>query len=139
MPYKATLFGVMGWAKSELNHVGRITAVEDPDIQYSYALSTVNGMMHLRQALEELVNDEEYAEKKADLQKTHDQVVRVLKHLIKDYDIDLETIKAFNTRHVLKSFNFLNKGGNNLNKRNTTKKNNTKRNNTKRNKTKNNK
>jgi len=139
MPYKATLFGVMGWAKSELNHVGRITAVEDPDIQYSYALSTVNGMMHLRQALEELVNDEEYDEKKGDLQKTHDQVVRVLKHLIKDYDIDLNTIKAFNTRHVLKSFNFLNKGGNNLNKRNTTKRNNTKRNNTKRNKTKNNK
>jgi hypothetical protein len=33
----------MEWAKSELEHVGRIAAVEDPDIQYSYAQSTVNG------------------------------------------------------------------------------------------------
>jgi hypothetical protein len=98
----------MSWAKAELEHMGRIAIVEDPDIQYAYALSTVNGMMHLRQALEEMVGDPEYAEKRTDLKKTHDGVVRALKHLIKDYNVDINTIKSFNTRHVIKSYNFLN-------------------------------
>jgi hypothetical protein len=103
--YKSTAQGVMKWANAELKHVGRIASVEDPDVQYAYAISTVNGMMHLRQALAELVDNNDYTHYHADLKKTHDGVVRVIKHLIKDYNIDLETIKAFNTRHVLKSFN----------------------------------
>lgn len=45
MPHYDTTFqGVMKWAESELEHVGRIVSLEDPDLQYSYALSTVNGM-----------------------------------------------------------------------------------------------
>lgn len=103
--YRSTAQGVMKWANAELEHVGRITSVEDPDVQYAYAISTVNGMMHLRQALAELVDNNDYTHYHADLKKTHDGVVRVIKHLIKDYNIDLETIKAFNTRRVLKSFN----------------------------------
>jgi hypothetical protein len=106
--YEATARGVMEWAHSELEHVGRIVSVQDPDIQYSYALSTVNGMLHLRQALNELVTDPDYAMHKKDLKKTHDAVVRVIKHLIKDFNINLQTIKDFNTRHVLKDFDFLN-------------------------------
>ena len=99
--YESTFHGVMAWANHELEHVGRIVAVHDPDIQYSYALSTVNGMLHLRQALQELINDPEYAMHKKDLKKTHDSVVRVIKHLIKDFNINLQTIKNFNTRQVL--------------------------------------
>ena len=104
--YRSTAQGVMKWANAELEHVGRITSVEDPDVQYAYAISTVNGMMHLRQALAELVDNNDYTHYHADLKKTHDSVVRVIKHLIKDYNIDLEAIRAFNTRRVLKSFNF---------------------------------
>ena len=99
--YESTFHGVMAWANHELEHVGRIVAVHDPDIQYSYALSTVNGMLHLRQALQELIDDPEYAMHKKDLKKTHDSVVRVIKHLIKDFNINLQTIKNFNTRQVL--------------------------------------
>ena len=122
--YKATCNGVMSWANSELQHVGRIAAVENPDIQYSYALSTVNGMLHLRQAIKELLDDEKYAERSTNLQKKHDEVVRVLQHLIKDYNVDLETIKAFNTRHVLSGFNFLKPGvGMSKSKKNTTRRN----------------
>ena len=99
--YEGTVRGVMAWANHELEHVGRIVAVHDPDIQYSYALSTVNGMLHLRQALQELIDDPEYAMHKSDLKKTHDSVVRVIKHLIKDFNINLQTIKNFNTRQVL--------------------------------------
>ena len=99
--YQSTVHGVMSWANHELEHVGRIVAVENPDIQYSYALSTVNGMLHLRQALHELVEDPDYAMHKKDLKKTHDAVVRVIKHLIKDFNINLQTIKDFNTRQVL--------------------------------------
>ena len=106
--YEATARGVMEWAHSELEHVGRIVSVQDPDIQYSYALSTVNGMLHLRQALNELIQDPEYTTHKKDLKKTHDAVIRVNKHLIKDFDIDIQTIKNFNTRQVLKDFDFLN-------------------------------
>lgn len=111
--YHATAKGVMQWAESELEHVGRIVAVEDPDVQYSYAQSTVNGMMHLRDALFELVNDPDYAEKKTDLLRTHDQVVRALKHLIKDFDVNLDDIKKFNTRGVLSGFNYLKNNNNN--------------------------
>lgn len=110
--YQTTLHGVMAWANSELAHVGRITGVQDPDIRYSYAISTVNGMLHLRQAIYELVQDVNYEHHKKDLQKTHDAVVRVIKHLIKDHDIDLEAIKKFNTRGVLTGFEFLNKNKN---------------------------
>jgi protein-tyrosine-phosphatase len=110
--YEATAHGVMKWAQSELEHVGRIVSVKDTNIQYSYALSTVNGMLHLRQALTELIQDPDYHMHTKDLKKTHDAVVRVIKHLIKDYNIDLNTINDFNTRHVL-NFNFL------QNKRNT--------------------
>lgn len=111
--YHATAKGVMKWAESELEHMGRIAAVEDPDLQYSYAQSTVNGMMHLRDALVELVEDPDYADKKTDLLRLHDQVVRALKHLIKDYDVNLENIKKFNTRGVLSGFNYLKNNKNN--------------------------
>ena len=107
--YDATCHGVMKWAKHELEHVGRIVAIEDPDIQYSYALSTVNGMLHLKQALEELVADPDYKHHRKDLLKTHGQVVRTVQHLIKDFRVNLETIKAFNTRHVLRNVNSVKK------------------------------
>jgi hypothetical protein len=99
--YESTVRGVMEWANHELEHVGRIVSIQDPDIQYSYALSTVNGMLHLRQALHELIEDPEYAMHKKDLKKTHDSVVRVIKHLIKDFNVNLQTIKNFNTRQIL--------------------------------------
>lgn len=107
--YGATVRGVNEWANAELEHVGRIASVEDVDIQYAYAISTVNGMLHLRQAIFELIKDDSYTESLQDLQKTHDSVVRVIKHMIKEYNIDLETIKKFNTRGVLSGFGFLNK------------------------------
>jgi len=97
----------MEWAKHELEHVGRIAAVEDPDIQYSYAQSTVNGMMHLRDALFQMVKDPKYVERKAELLKTHDSVVRVIKHLIKDYKVKVSEIKKFNTRKVLSEPTYL--------------------------------
>lgn len=99
--YHSTVNGVLSWAQSELEHVGRIASVEDPDIQYSYALSTVNGMFHLRNALYELIKDDEYKVSKADLQKQYDAVIRVIKHIIKDYNINIDTIKKFNTRNTI--------------------------------------
>jgi len=98
----------MHWAENELQHVGYLVGVKDPDIQYSYAQSVVNGMLHLRDALYELVNDPNYAVHKNDLLKTHDKVVRVVKHLIKDFNVNLEEIKTFNTRHVLSNLSYLN-------------------------------
>ena len=121
--YNATVKGVMKWAEHELRHVGCIAAVADPDIQYSYAMSTVNGMLHLRDALFELVSDPAYADKKVDLLKLHDQVVRVIKHLIREYSVSLDEIKAFNTHHVLGNLSYLQEGGYN-NRRNRTRRNN---------------
>jgi hypothetical protein len=100
----------MEWANAELEHVGRVAAVEDPGIQYAYAMSTVNGMLHLRQALKELIVDDDYKAQRRDLEKTHDNVVRVIKHMIKDYGIDIETIKKFNTKKIIGNYSFL-KGG----------------------------
>jgi hypothetical protein len=108
--YNVTTDSVIGWAKSEVEHVGRIAAVEDPDIQYSYAQSTVNGMLHLRDALFQLVNDPKYADRKDELLMIHDKIVLLVKQLIKQYKVNLDEIKAFNTRKVLGSLNYL-KGG----------------------------
>ena len=103
-----TVHGVMKWADHELKHVGYLVTVKDPDIQYSYAQSVVNGMLHLRDALFEMVNDPKYAQQKEDLLKTHDNVVRAVKHVIKDFNVDLSDIKRFNTRHVLSDLSYLN-------------------------------
>ena len=104
--YHPTVKGVLEWANSELEHVGRIVSVEDPDLQYSYAMSTVNGMAYLKDALYELVNDPKYSTHKEDLLRVHGAVIRTMKHLVKDFNIDLNAIKAFNTKKVLSNSNF---------------------------------
>jgi hypothetical protein len=104
--YHPTVRGVLEWANSELEHVGRIVSVEDPDLQYSYAMSTVNGMAYLKDALYELVNDPKYSTHKEDLLRVHGAVIRTMKHLVKDFNIDLTAIKAFNTKKVLSNRNF---------------------------------
>lgn len=109
--YEATAKGLMMWANSELEHVGRITSVKDKDIQYSYAMSTLNGMAHLKDALYEAVNDPEYGMWKKDLLRTHDSVIRVMKHLIKDYSLNLNAIRAFNERKVLSDLSYLTQSG----------------------------
>lgn len=96
------------WANSELEHVGRIVSMEDKDLQYQYALSTVNGMLHLRNALLEMVNDPKYVRHREDVQRTHDKVVRAIKHLIADFDVNLQTIRNFNERHTLGDLSYLN-------------------------------
>ena len=108
-PYKydITARAVMEWANGELEHVGRIASCADPNIQYSYAQSTVNGMAHLKDALYELVTNPEYADKKTDLLHLHDAVIRVMKHIIKDYNVDISSIKAFNTKGVLSDLSYL--------------------------------
>ena len=104
--YHPTVKGVLEWANSELEHVGRIVSVEDHDLQYSYAMSTVNGMAYLKDALYELVNDPKYSTHKEDLLRVHGAVIRTMKHLVKDFNIDLTAIKAFNTKKVLSNRNF---------------------------------
>jgi len=116
--YDITAKCAMNWAAHELEHVGRIVGMKDKDLQYSYALSTVNGMAHLRDALYQLVMDPAYKEHKTDLLKTHDKVIRVMKHLIKDFKVNLNTIRAFNTRKVLSKLNYLKNGRRTTRKRN---------------------
>jgi hypothetical protein len=106
--YEATAKGVMMWAASELEHVGRIVGIKDKDIQYSYAMSTLNGMAHLKDALFELVNDPAYENHKQDLLRVHDTVIRVMKHLVKDFDLDLNAIRMFNQRKILSNLSYLN-------------------------------
>jgi len=121
-PYKydMTAKSAMMWAESELEHVGRIAAVKDKHIQRSYAMSTLNGMAHLKDALYELVNEPTSENMRQDLLRTHDAVVRTMKHLMKDYKLDLRTIKAFNTDHVLSNLNYLTNSNSQSRKKNTT-------------------
>jgi hypothetical protein len=105
--YHSTAKSLMMWANSELEHVGRIAAVEDPDLQYSYAISTLNGMAHLKDALYEFVTERQGEPMTKDLKLVHDKVIRVMKHLIKDYKLNIQEIVQFNTRKVLSSLNYL--------------------------------
>jgi hypothetical protein len=99
--FHSTVGGISKWAESELAHMGRIAAVEDPDLQYAYALSTVNGMLHLRNAVYELMNDDAHVQQKPDLQRLYGQVNRAVQHLISEYKVERSTIEGFNTRKVL--------------------------------------
>lgn len=106
--YEITTKSAMQWAAAELDHVGRIAAVMDPDIQHAYAMSTLNGMAHLKDALFELVTDPDYKHHHKDLQRTHDAVVRTMRHLVETYELDLDAIRAFNTRGTLSNLGYLN-------------------------------
>ena len=124
--YDTTVQGVMGWANSELEHIGRIVSLKDPDIAYSYAQSTLYSMAHLKDALFQMVNDDAYTHHKKDLLIIHAKVIKAMKHLIKDFDLDLEAIKSFNTRHVLSNLSYLknrNTRRNNKKKNNKTRRN----------------
>lgn len=105
--YNTTAKGLMMWAQGELEHVGRIAAVSDKDIQYSYAQSTMYGMAHLKDAIAQYVHKYPDSHMKHDLLTVHEQVIRVMQHLKDEYDIDLEPIKKFNVRHVLSPFTYL--------------------------------
>ena len=105
--YEMTVQSAMQWANSELEHVGRIAAVKDKSLQRSYAMSTLNGMAHLKDALYELATDRDYEWHRKDILKTHDAVIRTMKHLIKDYKLSLETIRKFNTNHTLSNLKYL--------------------------------
>jgi hypothetical protein len=105
--YDISCHDIAMWKQHELEHVGRIAAMKDKDLQYSYALSTVNGMVHLRDAIYERVMDTKDKEHKTKLLREHDAVIHVIQHLIKDYGINLNTIRAFNERHVLRNMSYL--------------------------------
>jgi hypothetical protein len=109
----------MNWVKSELEHVGRIIAMKDPHLQKSYAMSTVNGMAHLKDALFEAVQDPDNGKHRKDLLRAHDAVIRTMKHLIKDFNVNVGAIEAFNTEHVLSNLNYLKNGNNKNTRRNT--------------------
>jgi hypothetical protein len=126
--YDTTFQGVMKWAESELEHIGRIVSLEDPVLQYSYALSTLNGMAYLKDALFQMVHDEAYAHHKKDLLTVHAKVIKAMKHLVKDFKLDVSAIEAFNTKKALSNLSYLKnsnnstKSNNNNNNNNNTKK-----------------
>ena len=56
-----------------------------------------------------MVNDKAYEHHKKDLLTVHAKVIKAMKHLIKDFKLDLGAIEAFNTRHVLSNLSYLKK------------------------------
>ena len=99
----------MNWAKKELEGIGYLIGTKNSNIQYSYAQSKVNSMAHLRDALLELVKDPRYKRERTELVKVHDKVIRVMDHLVSDFNVDLNTIKQFDTRHILGNLSYLKK------------------------------
>jgi hypothetical protein len=106
--YDITLKNIMMWADQEIESIGSITALENADLQYSYALSTLNGMAHLKDALDQLIKDKDtVGASKRDLTIKLNKVIRVMKKLMKDYNLDIKAIKAFNVKKVLGSLEYL--------------------------------
>jgi len=64
----------------------------------------------LKDAIYEYITEGGNTHMKADLQIIHDKVIRVMKHLIKDYNLNIDEIIQFNTRKVLSNLSYL-KGG----------------------------
>jgi hypothetical protein len=106
--YDITLKNIMMWADEEIKSIGSITALENADLRYSYALSTLNGMAHLKDALDQLIkNKNTVGASKRDLTIKLNQVIRVMKHLMKQYNLDIKAIKTFNVKKVLGSLEYL--------------------------------
>ena len=105
--YENAPHALMNWVSAELEHVGRIVASGEPHLQKSYAMSTVNGMAHLKDALYEAIQDPTNARHKQEMLRAHNAVIRVMKHLIRDFDVDVKAIKMFNTQHVLSNLSYL--------------------------------
>ena len=122
--YDITLQGVNKWACEEIKQVGKIIGVKDKGLQRAYARSTLNGMAYLRDAIYQLITDSKNPDYiKDELQILHDKVVRIMKHLIEDFDIDMKNIQEFNKNHVLSSLNYLTKSSSSSERRNTRKNN----------------
>jgi hypothetical protein len=125
--YDITLQGVNKWACEEIKQVGKIVAVKDKGLQRAYARSTLNGMAYLRDAIYQLITDSKNPDYiKDELQILHDKVVRIMKHLIKDFDIDMKDIQEFNKNKVLSSLNYLAESSSSSSERRNTRKNNRK-------------
>jgi len=107
--YEKSPHSLMQWLASELEHVGRIISTKNRHLQKSYAMSTVNGMAHLKDALYEAVQDPLNAEHKVRLLRAHDSVIRTMKHLIRDFKVPVSHIRDFNTEHVLSNLSYLRK------------------------------
>ncbi len=73
-------------------------------------------MAHLKDALYEFVTERQGEPMTKDLKLIHDKVIRVMKHLIKDYNLNPQEIVQFNTRKVLSSLNYLKNAPRNTNK-----------------------
>lgn len=97
------------WVASELEHVGRIVSTKNRHLQKAYAMSTVSGMAHLKDALYEAVQDPANVEHKVQLLRAHDSVIRTMKHLIRDFGVSVRAIRDFNTEHVLSDLSYLRK------------------------------
>lgn len=48
---------------------------------------------------------------RSDLKKVHDKVVRVMKHLVRVYKLNVQDIIDFNTRHTLSNLSYLTESG----------------------------
>jgi hypothetical protein len=58
-------------------------------------------MLHLRNAIYELIHDGSYKQHERDLQRLYANVNRAVQHLITEYNVERRTIERFNTRKVL--------------------------------------
>ena len=91
--------------------MGRIAAMQNSDLQYAYAMSTLNGMAHLKDAIYEYITTEDTTHMRSDLKKVHDKVVRVMKHLVRVHKLNVQDIIDFNTRHTLSNLSYLTESG----------------------------
>ncbi len=64
-------------------------------------------MAHLKDAIFQYVSKYPQSHAKNDLLTLHAKVIRVMKHLVKNYKVDLNEILAFNTHKVLTPLNYL--------------------------------
>jgi len=107
MHYHTTVFEIMRWAESELEHVGRIASMRSDKYQRAYAISTLFGMGNLRNALAEMMTNRAYSRHRVDLHNTYETVVRTMQHMMKVYSITVEDMRATNSQSVLGSLGYL--------------------------------
>ena len=83
--YNRTVHGVLHWFKLEVDYAGRIRLINDRDLRYASALSSINGMDQIKDIVARMLDNPEYASYRSYLLYFHNNIVRIMEKLVTEY------------------------------------------------------
>jgi hypothetical protein len=86
--YNRTVHGVLHWFKLELDYAVRIRLINDHDLRYATALSSINGMDQLKDIVARMLDNPEYGSYRSYLLYFHNNIIQIMEKLVTEYLIN---------------------------------------------------